>query len=170
MNISFSGENDPTTTALNTAVRSLVALGVPVVVAAGNYGSDASAYSPASEPSAITVAAIDTSDSRAVWLETGGSSNFGPSVDVWAPGTDVLSAWIATGADGGGATATGKWKVMNGTSMACPHVAGVAAYLMALEGLDTPDAVVARIKGLMTPGVGDARGGADGVVYNGDGA
>lgn len=140
---------------INAAVASAVDAGITVVVAAGNANEDASLFSPASEPSAITVGATDSSDTRAYF------SNFGPLLDVFAPGVDVLSAWI------GSPNAT---NVESGTSMSTPHVAGLAAYLIALEGLATPDAVVTRISGLATSGkVIDDDGSVDLIAYNGSG-
>ena len=83
-----------------------------VVVAAGNANDDACGYSPANAPTAITVGATARDDARS------GFSNFGACVDVFAPGSDVKSAWI------GDDDAT---RTISGTSMACPHVAGAAA-------------------------------------------
>jgi len=88
--------------AVNSAVRSTVNKGVTVVVAAGNDDDDASNYSPASESTAITVGAIDSSDTRASF------SNYGSLVDVFAPGVNILSSWI------GSTTAT---NTISGTSM-----------------------------------------------------
>jgi oryzin len=144
-------------TALNSAVASTVAAGVTVVVAAGNDGLNAANYSPASEPSAITVGAIDSTLAKASF------SNIGSSLDIFAPGVSVLSSWI------GSTTAT---NTISGTSMATPHVAGLAAYLIALEGLSTPAAVVARIKALGTAGVipSPGSGSPNLIAYNGNGA
>jgi hypothetical protein len=83
-----------------------------VVVAAGNANDDACGYSPANAPTAITVGATARDDARS------GFSNFGACVDIFAPGSDVKSAWI------GDDDAT---RTISGTSMACPHVAGAAA-------------------------------------------
>ncbi|PBP16322.1 cuticle-degrading serine protease [Diplocarpon rosae] len=143
-------------TTLNTAVRNAIGNGVTVVAAAGNDGESAAEHSPASEPLAITVGAIDVNNAKASW------SNFGDLVDVFAPGVDILSAWI------GNPTAT---NTISGTSMACPHIAGLAAYLIGLEGLSTPAAVQTRIKALGVPGVTSAGSGSpDLIAYNGNGA
>jgi subtilisin family serine protease len=117
--------------AINDAVKDLTDAGIVVVVAAGNENEDASNSSPASAPSAITVGAIDSADDSKASF-----SNFGAAVDIFAPGVDVLSSFI------GSNIAT---EVLSGTSMACPHVAGLSAYLMALEGISGPDKVAARL-------------------------
>ncbi|KAA8568477.1 hypothetical protein EYC84_007508 [Monilinia fructicola] len=143
--------------AVNSAVTNTVAAGVTVVVAAGNDNANAANYSPASTPNAITVGAIDSTDARASF------SNYGSILDVFAPGVSVLSSWI------GSTTAT---NTISGTSMATPHVSGLAAYLIALEGLSTPAAVVARIKALATSGLitSPGSGSPNLIAYNGNGA
>jgi len=128
VNMSVGGSKSA---AVNRVVTELAAAGITVVAAAGNENLDASTSSPASAPAAITVGAIDAAtDARAEF------SNFGPAVDIFAPGVDVQSV---------GFTSDTAVKTLSGTSMACPHVAGLAAYLMSLEGLSTPDAVVTRM-------------------------
>ncbi|KUI64304.1 hypothetical protein VM1G_11115 [Cytospora mali] len=120
--------------ALNQAINSLRGAGVVPVVAAGNDDTDVQNDSPASAPGAITVGAIDqTTDQRAYF------SNFGQLVDVFAPGVNVESVGIQNN------TAT---QMRSGTSMASPHVAGLAAYLMALDNITEIDAVAARITSL----------------------
>ena len=74
--------------AVNEAADALVESGVFLAVAAGNSNADAANFSPASAPEAFTVGATDDTDARAYY------SNYGSVVDVFAPGTDVLSTWI----------------------------------------------------------------------------
>ncbi|KAL5351071.1 Subtilisin-like protease 2 [Pseudogymnoascus australis] len=142
--------------ALNSAVASTVNAGVTVVVAAGNDNRNAANYSPASAPSAITVGATDSRDARASF------SNYGAVLDIFAPGVNILSAWI------GYSSAS---NTISGTSMATPHVAGLAAYLIGLEGLSSPSAVASRISSLATRGVvTNPAGSINAVAYNGNGA
>ena len=106
-NMSLGGPGDA---AMDTAVNGLVAAGVFLVVAAGNESTDASTSSPARSSSAITVGASDATDLMASF------SNYGPIVDVFAPGVSIKSDWIK-----------GRTNTISGTSMASPHVAGVIA-------------------------------------------
>jgi aqualysin 1 len=107
----------------NDAVTALVAAGVTTAVAAGNDNADACDYSPASTPAAITVAASDKTNGRASY------SNYGSCVDVYGPGSAITSAWI------GSPSAT---NTISGTSMASPHVAGVAANALSRGQGTTP--------------------------------
>ncbi|HSK74252.1 MAG TPA: S8 family peptidase, partial [Pyrinomonadaceae bacterium] len=99
-------------TTLDSAIKKSIAAGVTYVIAAGNHSQDACNYSPARTPEAITVGATNSLDQRA------GFSNFGSCVDIFAPGTSIVSTWLSSDT----AIATG-----SGTSMASPHAAGVAA-------------------------------------------
>ncbi|KAK8063339.1 subtilisin-like serine protease-like protein PR1A [Apiospora saccharicola] len=121
---------------LNDMVEALVASGISVFVAAGNDNDDVANHSPASAPNAITVGAISAfNDSKADF------SNYGAGVDIFAPGVDILGpSYNQTGVDDPFPT-----EQNNGTSQATPHVAGIAAYLMAEEGLRSPAAVRARL-------------------------
>ncbi|KAH7345510.1 putative subtilisin-like serine protease [Rhizoctonia solani] len=106
------------------AVTAAIAKGIHFTVAAGNLGTDASGSSPAHVELANTIGAVDIHNVRA------GFSNFGPSVDGWALGVDVTSAWIGT---------SGKeTKVLSGTSMATPFVAGVLAVAIGDYGNKSP--------------------------------
>jgi subtilisin family serine protease len=124
--------------ALNDAVARSVAAGVSYAVAAGNSAGDACTASPASEPSAITVAATDATDSFASF------SNFGSCVDLSAPGVNITSDWI------GGSTAT---NTISGTSMAAPHVSGVAALYLSGSPSASPSDVAAVLSSNATAGV-----------------
>jgi oryzin len=106
--------------AFNRAVDAATAKGVLSVVAAGNEFMNAANVSPASAESALTVGAIGENNAKP------GFSNFGSVVDIFAPGVEIVSAWIT------GPSATFS---ADGTSMAAPHVAGLALYLSALESL-----------------------------------
>ncbi|KAG9042276.1 serine protease [Tulasnella sp. UAMH 9824] len=103
--------------ALDDAVNKAVDSGLHFAVAAGNENKDACTTSPAAAEKAITVGASTLADSRAYF------SNFGPCVDVFAPGLNILSTWNT------GNTAT---NTISGTSMASPHVAGLLAYLLSI--------------------------------------
>lgn len=142
---------------LNTAVNNAVSAGVTFAVAAGNDGANAANYSPASASSALTVGAIASGGTRASY------SNYGSVLDVFAPGTSITSSWIGSNSAS---------NTISGTSMASPHVAGVAAYLIGLEGLSTPAAVRSRLIALATTGlVGNPGSGSPNVLlYNGSGA
>ena len=98
--------------ALDTAVNNLANAGVTIAVAAGNSNTNACNSSPARAANAITVGSTTTSDARSSF------SNFGTCLDLFAPGSGILSSWFSSDT----ATAT-----LSGTSMASPHVAGVAA-------------------------------------------
>lgn len=115
-------------TAVNSAVANAVSSGVFMAVAAGNEGQNAANVSPASEPSVFTVAASDSANKFASF------SNWGSSVDIIAPGVSILSTWNNGGTN-----------TISGTSMATPHVAGLAAYILGFEGKKAPSDLAARL-------------------------
>ena len=128
MNLSLGGQ---ASSLIDAAVVRAVQDGIVVVAAAGNdYGADACTRSPARAPRAITVGALTSTDAVADF------SNVGPCIDVWAPGHSIVSAGIQS---------TTGTAVMNGTSMAAPHVAGVAARLLERAPALAPDDVAAWI-------------------------
>jgi subtilisin family serine protease len=77
-------------TSINSAAAAMISAGVFLAVAAGNDNSDAANTSPASEPTVCTVGATDSTDSRASY------SNYGSIVDIFAPGSSILSTWIGS--------------------------------------------------------------------------
>ena len=122
--------------ALDDAVANAVAAGIPFAVAAGNENQNACNVSPAREPTALTVGAVDDNDGRASF------SNYGSCVDIFAPGVSILGAWKDSD------TATNS---ISGTSMASPHVAGaIAQYLQAYPDA-TPADVEAAMESAATP-------------------
>jgi subtilisin family serine protease len=115
--------------AVNDAAARMVAGNVAVAVAAGNNAANASGFSPASEPSVLTVAAHDSNNANASW------SNFGTLVDLSAPGVNVLST-----------SSSGSTTTMSGTSMASPHVAGALALYRANNPSASATQAMAAVK------------------------
>ncbi|ADH63693.1 peptidase S8 and S53 subtilisin kexin sedolisin [Allomeiothermus silvanus DSM 9946] len=125
-------------TALDTAVNNSISAGVTYAIAAGNSNRNACNFSPARVSAAITVGATTSSDVRASY------SNYGSCVDLFAPGSSITSDWYTSD------TAT---NTISGTSMATPHVAGVAAlYLQGNPGA-SPAAVQNALISNATAGV-----------------
>ena len=132
--------------ALDQAVANSIAAGVTYAIAAGNSNARACNYSPARVATAITVGATTSTDARASY------SNWGSCLDLFAPGSSITSSWYTSN------TAT---NTISGTSMATPHVAGVAAlYLQGNPGA-TPATVRNALVANATSGVvGNARTGS----------
>ncbi|CAN5248178.1 hypothetical protein BH20GEM2_BH20GEM2_16650 [soil metagenome] len=137
--------------ALNDAVNRLAASGVFVAVAAGNSGRDACNYSPASAKQAFTTAASDKYDYAQSW------SNRGSCVSGFAPGRSIRSDFL----NGGSAT-------YSGTSMASPHVAGIAALYKQKYGNASSSTIKTWIRNKATRGAlrGSLYGSPDRLVYN----
>jgi subtilisin family serine protease len=122
---------------MDFAVQGSIDAGVTYVVAAGNAAIDACQYSPARLPAAITVGATDQNDARASY------SNYGSCVDLFAPGTGIMSAWAWN--DNASLNASG-------TSMATPHVTGTVALYLEQNQNATPVQAYAALIGDATSG------------------
>ncbi|KYK57494.1 serine protease protn [Drechmeria coniospora] len=129
INLSLGG---PKSVSFNNVVDAASKKGVLSIIAAGNESQDASRVSPASAESAVTVGAL-TKDWTMSYF-----SNWGTVLDIFAPGSDVNSAWI------GSNSAT---KSISGTSMATPHVVGLALTAMSVDGVQGVDAVTKHLTG-----------------------
>lgn len=136
-------------TALDTAVRNMITDGVSAGIAAGNGNIlgipvNSCNQSPARVAEAITVGATDMNDAKASF------SNYGTCVDLHAPGVGITSSWATSD------TAT---NTISGTSMATPHVVGVAAQFLQLNPTASPAVVQQAIKDLSTKGIVTGTGG-----------
>ena len=130
--------------ATDSAVQRMTNAGITTVVAAGNDNSNACNYSPARAASAITVGSTTSSDSRSSF------SNYGNCLDIYAPGSSITSAW-----------SNGGTNTISGTSMASPHVAGVAALYLAENPNASVSQVTQAITDAATPNkVSDAKSGS----------
>ena len=128
-NMSLGGTG--TSATLEAAVRNAINDGIIMCLAAGNSASDASGFTPARTAEAITVGATTSTDGFASY------SNYGAVVDILAPGSAITSAWYT------GSTVT---NTISGTSMATPHVAGVAALYIENNPGSTTAQVEAALK------------------------
>ncbi len=145
-NLSFTATG--IVTPLDTAAANLINSGVTLVVAAGNQNINACGSSPVSVPAAIAVGATDRTDSRVhtVTLPNGGSYTtayaYGPCIDIFAPGFDILSAGLVNNPTND-----------SGTSMAAPHVTGAIARYLNIYPATTPAQMASVLFGAATPNV-----------------
>jgi oryzin len=158
--MSFGARTSSTT--LDAAIKALYDFGILTVVAAGNENKKIGNTSPARLAESFTVGYINQQRQRVDSSSGTMGSNYGPELDVWAPGYEIVSADYLSD--------TGS-RVESGTSMATPLVAGLVCYLRALEsGLGSPKAVTDRILALAENGVvGDVKDSKNVLVYNGSG-
>lgn len=135
INLSLSG---PKSKLVNDALSSTSNdFNIPIFVSAGNTADDACNYSPSDNPDAFTVGSIDREDKVSRFSATG------DCVRLYAPGQDIKSTWIGSNED---------TMVMDGTSMANPHVSGIAALLMSRNSYSSPHELYNAITDLAMKG------------------
>lgn len=146
INLSLGGGGACGTT-FQTAINTAVANGATLVIAAGNDNTNASNSAPANCANVIAVGASDSDGKRSIWSSTL-QSNFGPLVDVAAPGSGIVSTFNS----GSRTPSLESYGYSGGTSMAAPHVAGVVALVQQVsDPARTPAQLEALIKASATP-------------------
>ena len=143
INLSLGGSGSCGTTMQN-AINTARSRGAVVVVAAGNSATNASTATPANCAGVVTVAAVNRAGGRAFY------SNYGSAVDIAAPGGDMRTAAtngiLSTLNSGSTSPGADTYAYYQGTSMATPHVAGVAALMLSVKPTLTPDQVESLLK------------------------
>ncbi|SDH56188.1 serine protease [Actinokineospora alba] len=165
LNLSLGGQATCPTNTQN-AINGAVQRGSVVVVAAGNSGKDAAGFTPASCKNVIVVAATDRDGNRAQFRsDNSASSNYGTIVDIAAPGGETWTASdrsngiLSTLNSGTTTPSSESYAFYQGTSMATPHVAGLAALMLGKKSDLTPAQVEAAIKQNARPLPGTCTGG-----------
>ncbi|KAJ3152660.1 serine protease [Geranomyces michiganensis] len=150
INMSLGGAGQ--SSALNRLVSRLVQAGVPIAVAAGNDNLDACENSPADSALVMTVGASTMTDTRAKF------SNYGACVNIYGPGANITSTYIPPAST----------RMLSGTSMAAPHVAGLMATLLSRYPTAAPADVYSTLDALATPNaVADAKAETAKLLFSG---
>ena len=157
INMSLGGGGACGTTTQN-AINSARSRGTVVIVAAGNENMNASNSNPANCAGVVTVAATNRNGARAPY------SNYGTVVDVAAPGGDANGYIISTLNAGTSSPGADNYAGYQGTSMATPHVAGVAALMLAKNSALTPDQIESKLKSTARPFPGTCTSCGTGIV------
>jgi len=135
MSLGGSGSN----TGLTNAVNAVVSAGIPVVVASGNSNADACNYTPSGITSTICVNSMEVGGAFPNEFDTKSSfSNYGRCTDIYAPGREITSTWIGS--------SNSVTNTISGTSMACPHVAGLVAGLLSEDSSRRPDTLMSLLQ------------------------
>ncbi|WP_037672982.1 S8 family serine peptidase [Streptomyces globisporus] len=166
INMSLGGASSTCPSVYQTAINGAVSRGTTVVVAAGNSNANASGFTPANCSGVITVASTNRAGSRSYY------SNYGTIVDVAAPGGETRNATDTPGTvttpenaiystlnSGLTTQSTETYKPYQGTSMAAPHIAGLAALLKSAKSTLTPADIESAIKTTARPLPGTCTGG-----------
>ncbi|MFI1714795.1 S8 family peptidase [Streptomyces sp. NPDC053513] len=166
INMSLGGASSTCPSVYQTAINGAVSRGTTVVVAAGNSNANASGFTPANCSGVITVASTNRAGARSYY------SNYGTIVDVAAPGGETRNATDTPGTvttpenaiystlnSGTTVQSTETYKPYQGTSMAAPHIAGLAALLKSAKSTLTPADIESTIKNTARPLPGTCTGG-----------